>query len=259
MEVIIQKDAEMVAKLAANKIMKLVNQRPNCNLGLATGTTPLKLYAELIRCHKELGLDFSKVSSFNLDEYVGLDSNHPGSYHCYMQEHFFKHVNMDKKKTHIPNGMAKNIPIECEAYEAKIKACGGIDLQILGIGHDGHIGFNEPSSSLGSRTRIKTLTELTRKNNACFFKREKEVPYHVITMGIGTILDSKSCLLLAFGESKAQAIADMIEGPVSSMVPASALQFHPHTTVIIDEAAASMLKRKNYYRWVFDNLPHWQA
>jgi glucosamine-6-phosphate deaminase len=175
-----------------------------------------------------------------------------------MWDNLFQHVNVSIKNANILDGMAKNIPASCENYERKIFSAGGIDLQLLGIGTDGHIGFNEQTSSLASRTRIKTLTPQTRKDNARFFGSEDKVPHHVVTMGIGTILETRHCLLLAFGKNKARAVAEAVEGPITSMNPASALQMHPKVTVCLDEAAASELKLTGYYRWVYDNKPDWQ-
>jgi glucosamine-6-phosphate deaminase len=254
MEIIIQPAPEAATNIAARLIARLLREKRRVVLGLATGSTPLLLYRQLINAK----LDWRNVTTFNLDEYIGLPSEHTGSYHSFMRENFFRHVNIAKKNIHIPDGMAKNIPAFCEGYEKQICAAGGIDLQLLGIGSDGHIGFNEPTSSLVSRTRIKTLTAQTRRDNARFFGGEKEVPHHVITMGIGTIMEARRCLLLAFGRKKARAIAEAVEGPVTAMNPASALQLHPSVTVCLDEEAASRLKMKNYYRQVYASKPDWQ-
>jgi glucosamine-6-phosphate deaminase len=208
--------------------------------------------------HARGELDFSEVITFNVDEYVGLAPGHPQSYAHFMREHFFSRINIAHWRTHIPDGLARDIPAHCEAYEIAIQEAGGIDLQLLGLGSDGHIGFNEPSSSLGSRTRLKTLTEQTIRDTARFFASPEEVPHHVITMGVGTILDARRCLVLAFGDAKAAAVAAMVEGPVTASVPASALQFHPSCTLLVDEAAAAKLKRADYYRWVYANKPAWQ-
>ncbi len=259
MEIIIQPTPDAGSIIAARIIAKLVRSKPDCVLGLATGSTPLGTYRELIRMHREDGLDFSRVTTFNLDEYVGLPPEHPQSYRAFMAENFFRHVNVDVKRTHIPDGMARDVPAECARYEAAIAAAGGIDLQLLGIGSDGHIGFNEPSSSLASRTRIKTLTERTRADNARFFGGDlAQVPFHCITMGVGTIMASREVLLLAFGASKADAVAGAVEGPITAMNPASVLQMHGVAKCIVDEAAAAKLSRRDYYRWVFDNKPDWQ-
>lgn len=258
MEVLITSDPDTGARMAADIIEKLLHSKPAATLGLATGSTPLGLYRELIRRHKEAGLDFGQVTTFNLDEYIGLGPDHPASYHYFMHQELFRHLNIPPGQIHIPDGLAADIPAYCRAYEATIRKAGGIDLQLLGIGHDGHIGFNEPSSSLGSRTRLKTLTQGTIAANQRFFSSPDDVPRHVITMGVGTILEANVCLLLAFGEAKADAVAAMVEGPLTANVPASALQLHPHTTVIADEAAAKKLRRADYYRFVAANKPEFQ-
>jgi len=254
MEIIIQPTAEAATAIAARLMGKLIREKPAAVLGLATGSTPESLYGHLVGQK----LDWSRITTFNLDEYVGISPQHPQSYHSFMWEKLFRHVNIAIKNVNIPDGLANNIPASCETYEKKIAAAGGIDIQLLGIGTNGHIGFNEQTSSLASRTRIKTLTPQTRKDNARFFGSEEAVPHHVITMGIGTILEARQCLLLAFGKKKARAIAEAVEGPISSMSPASALQQHPRVTLCIDEEAASELKLSEYYRWVYDNKPGWQ-
>jgi len=254
MEIIIQPNAAAANAVAARLFAKSIGQKGGAVLGMATGSTPLALYRELVA----MKLDWRKVTTFNLDEYVGLPKEHSQSYHTFMWENLFRHVNIAKKNVHIPDGLAKDIPKFCAKYEKEIRLAGGIDVQLLGIGTDGHIGFNEPTSSLASRTRIKTLTPQTRKDNARFFGSEAEVPHHCITMGIGTILDVRHCVLLAFGKNKARAIAEAVEGPITSMNPASALQLHPKVTVFLDEDAASELKLTDYYRWVYDHKPGWQ-
>ena len=255
MEVIILPSIEDCANLGARKVSDLVNSKSNAVLGLATGSTPIPVYEELVRLHNESGLSFSKVKSFNLDEYIGLGPDHSCSYRYFMKEHLFNLIDIEQDFTYVPNGMVDDISEECSKYENAIKDCGGIDLQILGIGSDGHIGFNEPGSSLSSRTRIKTLASETIRDNARFFDDEDEVPRHCITMGVGTILDSKSVLLLAFGEGKADVVAKSIEGPITSMVPASVLQMHQNVTVLLDDKAASKLSRRDYYRDVYSNKP----
>lgn len=254
MEIIIQPTAEESTEIAARIIAKLLREKPSAVLGLATGSTPLRLYQKLVA----MRLDWSRVTTFNLDEYIGLPREHPQSYHSFMWENLFQHININPENIHIPDGNAGDIPAMCAAYEQAIRDSGGIDLQLLGIGSDGHIGFNEPSSSLASRTRIKTLTERTRRDNARFFGSPEEVPLHVVTMGIGTIMEARTNLLLAFGENKAAAIAGAVEGPITADNPASVLQFHPSAKVCLDEPAASQLKRADYYRWVFSNKPDWQ-
>ncbi|MFO1487051.1 MAG: glucosamine-6-phosphate deaminase [Verrucomicrobiota bacterium] len=258
MEIIIQSSPDTASQLAARIIARLLREKPNAVLGLATGSTPLLLYRELIRLHRAGETDFRRVTTFNLDEYVGLGPEHPQSYHQFMAENFFQHVNVPRANIHIPDGLARDIPASCAEYEARIRSAGGIDLQVLGIGTDGHVGFNEPSSSLASRTRIKTLTSQTRRDNARFFGSEDKVPLHVVTMGVGTVLEARQCLLLAFGASKARAVADAVEGPISAMSPASMLQMHPSVKVCLDEPAASQLKRADYYRWAFEHKPQWQ-
>jgi len=258
MEIIIQPDPAAASAMAARIIARLIGDDRRAVLGLATGKTPLGLYAELVRMHREEDLDFGRVTTFNLDEYVGLPPEHPASYHSFMTEHLFRHVNIDRTRAFVPDGMTEDIPACCSRYERAIRESGGIDLQVLGIGRQGHIGFNEPSSSLASRTRIKTLTETTRADNAEEFGGMENVPRHVLTMGIGTILDSKACLLLATGKQKAAAVAMAVEGPVSAMVPASALQLHEHATVLVDEEAASELRLADYYRHVLEHKPEWQ-
>lgn len=260
MEVIITPNPETASRTAARVVSSLVRAKPDGVLGLATGSTPLMLYRELVRMHREDGLDFSGVTTFNLDEYVGLGGDHPQSYHAFMWENLFDHVAVPRENVHIPDGMTRDIPAYCDAYEQAIRDAGGIDLQVLGIGSDGHIGFNEPTSSFASRTRIKTLTRQTVDDNARFFGGDvAKVPHHCITMGIGTIMDARRTLLLAFGSEKAKAIAAAVEGPVTSMVPASILQHHPHAMVFVDEAAAAHLKLADYYRWVYANKPDWQT
>ena len=251
MEIIIQPTLEQATGLTARLFSNFMREKPDAVLGLATGGTMEALYGALVATN----LDWSRITTFNLDEYIGISPQHPQSYHSFMWKNLFNHVNVPVKNVHIPDGLAKSIPAECETYERKIFAAGGIDLQLLGIGTDGHIGFNEPTSSLASRTRIKTLTPQTRKDNARFFGSEELVPHHAITMGIGTILESRYCVLLAFGARKAKAVAEAGEGPITSMNPASALQLHPKVTVILDEAAAVGLTNKDYYHWVYDQNP----
>lgn len=258
MEIIIQPTAEEASRLAARVVANKIKAKPSATLGLPTGRTPLVLYRELIRLHKEEGLDFSSCSTFNLDEYVGLAPDNKNSYNFYMRDSFFKYVNIDLKNTHCPDGMTDDIVATCQAYEDAIEESGGIDLQVLGIGSEGHIGFNEPTSSLASRTRIKTLTAKTVQDNTAFFGSVDAVPKHVITMGIGTIMQAKEVILLAFGRQKASVVAKTIEGPVTAMVPASVLQHHPHVKFFIDEEAAAELKLKPYYTTVFNNKPKWQ-
>ncbi len=254
MEIIIQASPEAATSVAARMIAKLIREKPAAVIGLATGSTPLRLYRELIT----MQLDWSQIVTFNLDEYIGLPREHPQSYHSFMWENLFQHTNITPENVHIPDGNSPNIPECCAEYERQIQAAGGIDLQLLGIGTDGHIGFNEPTSSLASRTRIKTLTRGTVRDNARFFGSEALVPPHVITMGIGTIMEARQNLMLAFGEAKASAIAAAVEGPIAAVNPASILQMHPVAKLCLDQAAASQLARADYYQWVYDNKPAWQ-
>ncbi len=254
MEVIVQPTAEEATEVAARIVGNLIRRKPDAVLGLATGSTPVRLYQKLV----EKALDWSRITVFNLDEYVGLPQEHPQSYRVFMRENLFNQTNIRLENTHIPDGNAADLPASCRAYEEKIREAGGVDLQLLGIGSDGHIGFNEPTSSLASRTRIKTLTPRTRADNARFFGGEDAVPHHVVTMGIGTILESKKILLLAFGEGKAEALAGAVEGALTATNPASALQMHEKAIVCADAAAASRLARLDYYRWVYENKPQWQ-
>jgi len=244
MEVIIKENYEELSKFAASIVCEQINNKPNSTIGLATGSTPLGTYKELIKLYEENKVDFSEVVSFNLDEYVGLEPDHSQSYRYFMKYNFFDHINIKSENYFLPDGMSKDISESCREYENKIKESGGIDLQILGIGANGHIAFNEPGSSLGSRTRVKTLTEKTIKDNSRFFENIDDVPRYAITMGIGTIMESRSIILLATGENKADAIAKTIEGPITAMVPATIVQLHQKAIIIIDREAGSKLKGK---------------
>lgn len=252
MEVIITETYEEMSALAARLIRQQLMKKPNSVLGLATGSTPVGLYKELIRLHREEGLDFSQVTSFNLDEYLGLPPSHEQSYRYFMDDNLFNHINISRGRIHVPYGHAESVVAFCEWYEEEIRKAGGIDIQVLGIGADGHIAFNEPGSSLGSRTRLKTLTQQTIEDNARFFARREDVPRFAITMGVGTILEARKILLLANGKKKAEIVADAIEGPITSQVSASALQLHRDVVVLVDADAGSKLKRADYYRWVFE-------
>ncbi|HTP79401.1 MAG TPA: glucosamine-6-phosphate deaminase [Bacteroidota bacterium] len=235
---------ESMSKEGARLVADRIRRKPDLVLGLATGSTPLGLYTELIRMHKNEGLSFAKVTTFNLDEYIGLPRTHSQSYFYFMWENLFKHVDIDRRFIHVPDGMANDVEAHCEWYEQEIRRFGGIDIQILGIGGNGHIAFNEPGSSLGSRTRIKTLTEQTVKDNARFFKTMEEVPKLAITMGIGTIMEAREVVLLANKASKADAIKAAVEGPITGMVPASIIQMHRKAFVIVDKDASSKLTYK---------------
>lgn len=208
--------------------------------------------------HKNEGLDFSSCRTFNLDEYVGLPADDPHSYRSYMNLHLFHQIDIDIRNTYLPNGMAADLKEECLRYEKKIKACGGIDLQLLGMGETGHIGFNEPLSALYSRTRQKALTQVTIDQNSPLFDPPEKMPRRALTMGVGTILEARRIILLVTGEKKAGILAKAVEGPITGMISATALQTHPATTVIVDEAAATLLENKEYYHWIWENEPEWE-
>jgi len=258
MEVIIRPSAESAAELTARLIQKAIMEKPELVLGLATGHTMEKVYDKLVEIHKSEGLDFSLCTTFNLDEYIGITHRNKSSYWFYMNKHLFTRINIDLRNTHLPNGMAEDYTAESEKYEQMIKEVEGIDFQLLGIGKSGHIGFNEPLSALQSRTREKALSPVTIKQNSKYFDPPESMPKRAFTMGIGTILDAKRIVLLATGKKKAEIIAKAVEGPVTSMISATALQLHPKTTVIVDEDAASNLKEQEYYRWIFENEPEWE-
>lgn len=259
MEVIIQPTELDASRLVARLVAHDLIANPQLVLGLATGRTMEMVYRELVEMHRAQGLDFSKCSTFNLDEYVGLAPGDPHSYRSYMQQHLFELVNIDPARTHLPNGVAPDLDAECRLYEELIDRHSGIDLQLLGIGTAGHIGFNEPLSALRSRTRVKALSPATLKQNGPMFGGEDKMPRRAITMGVGTIIEARRCLLLATGESKAEVIAKAVEGPITSMVTATALQLHARCTVVVDKAAAAELKEKEYYRWIFENEPEWEG
>lgn len=247
MEVVILAGPEEVGAFAAGRIAELVTGKPEAVLGVATGSSPLETYRSLAT-RREAGLDLSRVSAFALDEYVGIRHDHPESYHAVIEREVVRPLGLDPARLHVPNGLAADLDAACEDYEAQIAAAGGVDLQLLGVGANGHIGFNEPTSSLSSRTRVKTLAPRTRADNARFFDSPEEVPVHCLTQGLGTILDARRALVVAQGESKARAIAEIVEGPVSSRWPGSVLQLHSRATIVIDEAAASRLELDEYYR-----------
>lgn len=258
MQVIIVSPAAEVGRLAAAKIGQLIRTKPASVLGLATGSSPLTIYTELARQVDWEGLDCSAVQAFALDEYVGLPAGHPESYRSVLQRDVATPLGLTAAQVHVPDGSAADLPAACAEYEYEIAEFGPIDLQILGVGANGHIGFNEPTSSFASRTRIKTLTPRTRIDNARFFRSEEEVPTHCLTQGLATILGARQLVLVAQGEKKAGAVHAMVEGPVSSMCPGTALQLHPQATVILDEDAASRLQLTDYYRYTYDHLPQWQ-
>jgi len=256
-EVVIVDSPAAAGALVADEILRLITRRPDTVLGLATGSTPLPVYEALQG--RLSGTDVSQVRGFALDEYVGIDPAHPESYRSVITREVVEPLGLDPARIHTPNGAQDSIQHAGDDYEAAIEAAGGIDLQILGIGTDGHIAFNEPGSSFASRTRVKTLTTQTRADNARFFDSIDDVPMHSITQGLGTILRARHLVLLAFGEGKARAVAAAVEGPVSALLPASAIQLHEHVTVVVDEAAASHLALADYYRYCFDNKLGWQG
>ena len=256
-EVVIVENAAAAGRLVATEIVELIERRPDAVLGLATGSTPLPVYLALRT--QLAGHDVSQIRGFALDEYVGIAPDHPESYRSVITREVVEPLGLDPERIHVPNGAEETIQHAGDDYEAAIAAAGGVDLQILGIGTDGHIGFNEPGSSFASQTRVKTLTEQTREDNARFFESIDDVPRHCITQGLGTILKARHLVLLAFGEGKAQAVADAVEGPLTAFLPGSAIQLHPHATVVVDEAAASRLKLADYYRYTFANKPAWQG
>ena len=258
MEVVILPGGRQIASVAADAVQALLRRKPDAVLGLATGSSPLPIYDELAQRYERGLLDFSQVHGFMLDEYVGLEPGHPESYREVIRRDFASRVNIPPENVHGPEGSASDIPAACRAYEDVIRESGGVDLQLLGLGTDGHIGFNEPGSSLVSRTRIKTLIEQTRRDNARFFHGLAAVPHHVLTQGLGTILESRHAVLVATGAQKAQAVHDLVEGPLAAVCPASVLQLHPHASILIDEAAASSLKLADYYRHSYEHKPAWQ-
>jgi glucosamine-6-phosphate deaminase len=258
MEVVILPDAGAVARLCADAVESVLRGQPSPVLGLATGSSPLGTYAELRGRHRDEDLSFAQANAFLLDEYVGLPADHPQRYRAVVDAELAAHVDLRPGAVHAPDALADDVPAACAAYERAIAEAGGIDIQLLGIGSDGHLGFNEPGSSLASRTRIKTLTERTRRDNASFFADPAEVPRHVLTQGLGTILDARHLVLLALGERKADAVAAAVEGPLSASCPASVLQLHPHATVLLDDAASARLHLADYYREVYAGKPAWQ-
>ncbi len=245
MEILLCKDYEQLSRTAAEFVQREIEQNPRCVLGLATGSTPLGLYRELAALHRQ-GLDFSSVTTFNLDEYLGLGPDHPASYCRYMQENLFQHINVPPENIHIPDGQAENPDQECWDYERRMAAAGGIDLQILGIGHNGHIGFNEPGTPFGQTTHVVDLDERTIEANARFFGHDlSQVPRRAISMGIKSIMRARKIVLLASGSGKADAVAAAAEGPVTPDLPASVLQLHPQAAVLVDAEAGSKISREN--------------
>jgi glucosamine-6-phosphate deaminase len=260
MEVIITDGPRMIGEIAADAIAALLERKPDAVLGLATGSSPLTIYDELAARCDAGSISFHRARGFTLDEYVGLPADHPERYRTVIDTVFVSRVDFAADAVHGPDGLAADIPAACAAYEDAIAAAGGVDLQILGIGTDGHIGFNEPGSSLASRTRIKTLTLQTRIDNARFFGGDVDaVPTHCLTQGLATIMAARHVILVATGQSKAEAVHHMVEGPVSAMWPATILQHHPHVTVLLDDAAARRLQLVDYYRETYRAKPDWQG
>jgi glucosamine-6-phosphate deaminase len=258
MEIIIVRDADEVGRVAALKIASVVQRDPEAVLGLATGSSPTGIYASLAARVAAGELDFARASGFALDEYVGIPLEHPESYASVIERDVVVPLGMDAAKVRVPDGRASDIEAAVVDYERAIADAGGIDIQILGIGANGHIGFNEPTSSFASRTRIKTLAPQTRADNARFFDDPSQVPTHCLTQGLGTILDAHEVVLVAQGSAKASAVAGMVEGPLSAMCPGSALQLHRRATIVVDEAAAADLQLADYYRYTYANKPVWQ-
>jgi glucosamine-6-phosphate deaminase len=242
MEVIVKDTYEEVSKLTAQMIADVIIRKPRAVIGLPTGSTPVGTYQELARMHKEEGLDFSKVVTFNMDEYIGLTPDHPQSYRYFMDTNLFNHININPMNIHVPTGNPQNVEAFCEWYEDEIVASGGLDVQLGGIGGNGHIAFNEPGSSLGSLTRVKTLDKETIEANSRFFDNPADVPRFAVTMGVGTVMSAKHVILLANKANKADAVAAAIEGPITAQCPASAIQMHPKATFIMDKAASANLK-----------------
>ena len=253
MRVLVLESADKTAERVHDVILAALGRKPDLVLGLATGSTPIGVYSRLVRDHREHGVDFSRVTTFNLDEYLGLQPGHEQSYRFFMQKHLFSGINVPPDRIHFPPTEGPRLAARCREYEDMIRTAGGIDIQLLGIGSNGHIGFNEPTSSLASRTRIKTLTEKTLRDNSRFYSPHEEQPQMAATMGIGTILEARKILLQAIGLKKAEAVRAAVEGPVSSFWPGSALQLHPDVTFYLDRGSASRLTLLDYYLKVQEN------
>lgn len=260
MEVVICKDSAEIGRIGADAIEDLLRRKPDAVLGLATGSSPLSIYDELVARYEAGRISFSRARGFTLDEYVGLPADHPENYRNFIDRVFVSRVDFPAGAVQGPDGLAADVPAACAAYDRAIRDAGGVDLQILGIGTDGHIGFNEPGSSLASRTRIKTLTRQTRMDNARFFDDDLDaVPTHCVTQGLGTISEARHVVLVATGRAKAEAVHQLTEGAVSAMWPATVLQHHPHATVLLDDAAARRLQLADYYRETYASKPDWQG
>ena len=260
MEVVLTAFPEEAARLLADAIEALVGRQPGTVLGLATGSSPLLTYRELVDRHRRgAGPSYAPVRAFLLDEYVGLPGTHPQSYRATIERELTSHLDIDPRHVHAPEGEVADLTDAGRRYDAAIAAAGGVDLQVLGIGTDGHLAFNEPGSSLASRTRLKTLSSRTRQDNARFFAGPDDVPRHVLTQGLGTILEARHLALVASGHGKSGAVAAAVEGPLTASCPASVLQLHPHATVLVDEEAGSQLQRREYYRETYEGKPSWQG
>lgn len=257
-EVIVFDSAAAAGAHVADHIAARVAHDVGFTLGVATGSTPLPVY-DALRKRADGGVDFSQMRAFALDEYVGLPAGHPEAYRAVIEREVSVPLGLDASRVHVPDGAIEGIETAGDRYEHLLTTHGGVDLQLLGIGATGHIGFNEPGSSFGSLTRVKTLTERTRVDNARFFASGEDVPIHCVTQGLGTILRARHLVLLAFGGAKAEAIAAAVEGPVTASMPGSAIQLHAHVTVVLDEAAASQLRFRDYYQWAQDHKPAWQG
>ncbi|MDO5711387.1 MAG: glucosamine-6-phosphate deaminase [Micrococcales bacterium] len=259
MEVVITSETGQAGRIGAQIVTDLIRKRPDAVLGLATGSSPVAIYDELGRLVQAGELSLAHARGFMLDEYVGLPEQHPECYRSVIERDFVAKVDIESSNVHGPDGSSNDIQAACAAYEKAIAEAGGVDVQFLGIGSDGHVAFNEPGSSLASRTRIKTLTAQTRADNARFFGGDVEaVPQHCITQGIGTIMEARHLLLIASGEGKAEAIHHLVEGPISARWPATILQMHPHVTVLLDPSAAGRLEHVGYYEQTYAAKPDWQ-
>lgn len=241
MNIIVVDNYEELSRVAAKEFAKVVNEKPDAVLGLATGSSPLGLYKELVKMYNNNEVDFSKVSSVNLDEYVGLSPEHDQSYRYFMNTNFFDQVNIDKKRTFVPNGLAEDLEAECKEYDAKVEELGGVDIQLLGVGNNGHIAFNEPNKELSVGTNVVALAPETIEANSRFFASIDDVPKRALSMGIGQIMKAKKIVLVASGESKAEAIKGIVSGKITTENPVTILQMHRNVTVIVDKAAGKLL------------------
>jgi len=259
MEVVILPTADDVAGVVAGVLVEALSTLQSPVLGLATGSSPLGVYGRLIEAHRNGQVSFAHASAVLLDEYVGLPPGHPQSYRSFLRRELTDSVDLPAERLFGPEVDGDDLAAAGDRYERLLVELGGVDVQLLGIGSDGHLGFNEPSSSLMSRTRVKTLAETTRRDNARFFPSFDDVPRHVVTQGLATVLDARHAVLVATGDAKAAPVVCAVEGPLTSMCPASVLQLHPHATVVVDEAAASRLELGEYYRSVQADKPRWQV